>query len=50
MRKGRPLNLSSEDKYEGDSDIFNEDDELCCVCNKLEPKEFQQCAAFVIAK
>ena len=50
MRKGARLDLSSEDSYEGDSDVFNEDDELCCVCNKWEPKELQQCAAFVIAK
>ena len=50
MRKGAPLDLSSEDSYEGDSDVFNEDDELCCVCNKWEPKKLQQCAAFVIAK
>ena len=26
VRKGRPLDLSSEDNYEGDSDEFNEDD------------------------
>ena len=50
MRKGVPLDLSSEDSYEGDSDVFNEDDELCCVCNEWEPKELQQCAAFVIDK
>ena len=50
LRKGAPLDLSSKDSYEGDSDVFNEDDELCCVCNKWEPKKLQQCAAFVIAK
>ena len=50
MRKEGPENLSSEDSYEGDSDIFNEDDKLCCVCNKWESKELKQCAAFVIAK
>ena len=50
LRKGAPLDLSFEDSYEGDSDVFNEADELCCVCNKWEPKELQQCAAFVIAK
>ena len=50
MRKGGPIDMSSEDSYEGDSDIFHEDDELCCVCNKWEPKELQKCAAFVIAK
>ena len=47
MRKGAPLYLSSEDS---DSDIFKEDDELCCVCDNLKPKELQQYATFVIAK
>ena len=42
--------MSSEDSYGGDSDVFNENDELCCVCNKWERKELQQCAAFVMAK
>ena len=34
MSKGTPLGLSSEDSYGGDSDVFNEDDELCCGCEK----------------
>ena len=51
MWEGAPLDLSSEDSYEGDCDIFNEDDELCCVCNnKWEQEELQQCAAFLITK
>ena len=50
MRKEGLLDLRSEDSYEGDHDISNEDDELCCVCNKWEPKELQHCAAFVIDK
>ena len=31
MRKGAPLDLTSEDSYDSDSDHFNDDDELCCV-------------------
>lgn len=31
-RKGAPIDLISEDSCDGDSDIFNDDDELCCVC------------------
>ena len=49
-RKGAPIDLISEDSCDGDSAIFNDDDELCCVCVRWEPKELQQCNAFVIAK
>ena len=39
MRKDAHIDLNSEDSC--DSDIFNGDDDLCCVCNRWDPKELQ---------
>ena len=45
-RKGAPIDLISDDSCDGDSDIFNDDDESFAVC----VRGGSQCNAFVIAK
>ena len=38
-RKGAPIDLTTPDASENESDIVDDDGEKCCVCDKYEPVE-----------